>query len=339
MGQRQQAGQWILAVSAGAVLLALVACGAGNVILSTKNVSVPPVTAKVYAIDATDNVLLEYQITNSTAAQIGTLALPAGFSPTLVATDPAGGLYVGGNTGSAQATEVVVYAAGAVGAATPLRTVSLTAGKLTALAADAKGQIYAGKLNTLSAVEVYPATANGTATPATVLNPAHFQYLNDVAVAASGAISVSGWNGGAYFIDTFAPGASGPAIPTAELYAPTGSYFGGIAIDGYGNLWAMEQLSIVEFAPGAAGTPQPLNTITLPNPGSPYTGQAYSNVLRVDSNGLLYVPVTWTGSGTASSVAVFAPTQNGAATPAVTVAMPQATQSTPLATNIAIAVR
>jgi len=280
-----------------------------------------PLSSTLYMAASSATQVLPVQVTATSTVTGTALNVPSFLSVTLLAVDPKGNLYVGGTvSGNAQQCEVLVYPAGASGSATPTRSVVLEPGALTALAADSSGQIYAGQSNTLSSVKVYAATANGSSTASVVLNPTSFRYINDVAVDTTGRIFVSGYNGGAYFIDTFAAGASGAATPTATLYAPSGSYFGGIALDASGNLWAVEQLTIVEFAPGASGTPTPLTSINLQPVTAPYTGQTYSNVLRIDSNGYLYIPVVETGASVVTGfTAIYSPTQSGTPLPLETV--------------------
>ena len=320
-------------------------CGSGY---HLENVTVPASIA-LYSIDATAGTVLQFASDGKgSATQQSTLALPSGFSANLLATDSVGRLYVGGYTTNVNTTEVLVYAAGSAGTTAPLRTVLLETGKLTALAADSSGQIYAGQLNVAGSVKIYSASANGSSSAVRSIVPASLQanllYIDDLAVDSAGNTYVSIFNGGAYLIVEYPATATGSATATRTLIAPANSYFGGIAVDNAGNVFAMEQLTIVQFAPGTTGTPVPTASINLPAPVSPYTAEAYPDVLRRDTAGNFYVPVTEShpsttgGATTVTLIYGFAPTASGNANPILQFTAKDATLSTPLGTHIPLGV-
>jgi len=341
----KQSRKWSAGVlAAGSLAMTLASgCGSGYHEASATMGAAITTSALFYSLDATDGLVLAFA-PNSTgsATEAGTLKLPAGLTPNLIATDAQGNLYVGGYTTSVNTTEVVEYATGVTGDVVPMRTVMLDQGKLTALAVDAGGQIYAGQLNVLASVKIYAATANGVSTPLRTIDPAYLLFVNDIAVDSSGNTYVSAWNGGAYTIVEYGTTAAGGATSLRTLYAPAGSYFGGITVDDAGDIFAMEQLTIVKFAPGATGTPSPVQAINIPGPGSGYTVESYSNVLRRDSTGNFFVPTTLSLSSNATSsqnvVFAFASTASGNATPILQFSPQNATVSTPLGINIPLAV-
>jgi hypothetical protein len=74
---------------------------------------------------------------------------------TLVTTDAAGGLYIGGYTTSVNHSEVLVYEADATDDDAPVRTLKLHPGKLIALAVDRQSEIYAAQKNARVAIYIY----------------------------------------------------------------------------------------------------------------------------------------------------------------------------------------
>jgi sugar lactone lactonase YvrE len=299
-------------------------------------------TAYFYTVDATSNTILQFHADGAGSATqtSATITLPSGFSTTLLATDPNGLLYVGGSISSnPNAAQVLVYA-DVTTAPTLTRTVTLASGKLTALAADASGQIYAAQqLTSAPSVNIYAANASSTATPTRSITQSDYLYVNDLAVDASGNLFVCAYNGGIYLVDTFNSSATGTATPNRTLLAAPNSYFGGIAVDTAGHLFVLEQLTIVEFAAAATGTPTPLNSINLPGPSGSLTAESYSNVLRLDTAGNIFVPVSFSNATTtANDVFAFSPTQTGTPTPILQYSPAGATDSTPLGINIPLAV-
>ena len=298
-------------------------------------------TAYFYTVDATNNTILQFHADGAGSATqtANTITLPAGFSASLLATDPNGTLYVGGGAPTnANAAEVLVYATPTTAPALA-RTIVLQTGKLTALAADASGQIYAAQQSTATPVVNVYASGSSSSTPLRSLQQSDYLYINDLAVDTSGNLYVCAYNGGIYLIDTFNSTAAGAPTPTRTILSPPGSYFGGIAVDASGDLYTLEQLTIVEFAPGANGTPAPINSINLPAPSGTFTAEAYSNVLRLDTAGNLFVPVSLSNATqTANTIYAFSPNQTGTPAPILQYAPIGATNSTPLGINIPLAV-
>ncbi|MES2390039.1 MAG: hypothetical protein V4555_00250 [Acidobacteriota bacterium] len=323
--------------------LCLLGCGSDTFYPSglTGDGSTPGITtAYFYTVNATNNTVLQFRANGSGSATqtSASITLPAGFNASLLATDATGQLYVGGYTTGPNASEVLVYS-GVTTAPMLARTVILQPGKLTALAADSTGQIYAAQSNASPTVNVYPAATTGTSTPIRSLTQSDYLYVNDLAVDASGNLYVCAYNGGIYLVDVFNSAATGSVAPLRTLQSGVGSYFGGIAVDAAGELYVLEQLTIEKFAPGASGSPTPLNSINLPTPPAPYTGEAYSNVLRLDTAGNLFVPTTLSNTSASQNIVyAFSANQAGTPTPILQFVPTGATASTPLGINIPLAV-
>jgi len=325
--------------------LGLCSCGSGfhSLPLGDLGSSV----AMIYSIDSVNHRVLRYTPNDlGTATLVSDISLPAGMTATLVTTDAAGNVYVGGYTMSANRSEVVVYDAEATDDDAPMRTLKLHPGKLIALAVDRQSEIYAAQKSPRAAVYVYSSIADEVS-PIRTIEATSFVDINDLAVDSTGNVYVSGWNGSASLIREFSSTAAGSSTTVRTLWAPHGATFGGLAVDDGGNIFAMQDHTIyefaagAEFASGAKGTPQPIQAINLPAQFVPYASEAFSNVLRRDGVGNFFVPVKMTGANANESLNMvygFASNADGDATPILQFTADDATGSGPHGHNIPLAV-
>jgi hypothetical protein len=329
--------------------LGLCSCGSGLQRLPMADLGSS--VAVLYSIDSVNHRILRYTPNElGTAMLDSSIDLPAGLTATLVTTDAIGDLYIGGYTASENRSEVLVYEADASDDDAPVRTLRLHPGKLTALAVDRQSNIYAAEKNTQAAIYIYSAESSD-ATPARIIHPAAAVELDDVAVDSAGDVYVSGRSGSASFIREYSPAASGAATAMRTLWAPQGSSFGGIAVDDDGDIFAMQGMTIYEFAGGAkfagndqlaagtSGTPEPIQAINLPAKFMSYTKEGFSNVLRRDGMGDFFVPATMSGdNGSVNMIYGFASNAQGNATPVIQFTVSAATPTAPSGESIPLAV-
>jgi hypothetical protein len=166
-------------------------------------------------------------------------------------------LYVGALENSTEDNPpfaVIVYAQEASGSAVPLRTLQLPASDgLLAVAVDGTGNIYVAQYPELyygsgpvSLVNVYSASATGSAVPLRTIDFSYFIY--GLAVDQSGRVFVTAGIGPDNIlaaIEEFAPDATGNATPTntiglTALPDSPGTSIGGgsVHVDGAGNVFA-----------------------------------------------------------------------------------------------------
>jgi hypothetical protein len=324
-------------------VLGLCSCGSGFRSLPVDNLGSS--VGVLYSIDSLNHRVLRYTPNElGTATLVSFINLPSTLTATLVTTDAAGNLYIGGYTTNDNRSEVLSYDADATDDDAPKRSLKLHPGKLTALAVDRQSMIYAaekiwagGKISQ-AAIYIYSAIS-GEDIPLRTINPAASVEFNDLAVDSAGRIYVSGSNGSATFIREFSAAATGAATAMRTLWAPHGSAFGGIAVDDNGNLFVLRGTTICELAAGSNGTPEPVQTINLPARFMSYTQESFSNVLRRDGMGDFFVPATMTGAdGSVNMVYGFASDASGNATPVIQFTAPDATASAPNGESIPLAV-
>jgi len=317
------------------VMLGLCSCGSG--LRSLPLINQGSSVAMIYSIDSENHRVLRYTPNEfGTATLVSSINLPISMTATLVTTDAAGGLYIGGYTTSVNHSEVLVYEADATDDNAPLRTLKLRPGKLIALAVDRQSEIYAAQMNARVAINIYSGNFDDL-TPIRSIDATSFVSLNDLAVDSAGNVYVSGWNGTAYFIREFSSTATGAAAAIRSIPASRGSTFGGLAVDDRGNIFAMEDMTICKF--GSGNTAIPIESINLPAKFMAYTKETSSNVLRRDGIGDFFVPVTMNGSnGSVNMVYGFASNAKGDASPILQFTAEDITASGPMGQNVPLAV-
>lgn len=139
-----------------------------------------------------------------------------------------------------------------------------------------------------------------------------------LALDSSGNLYVANWAGADVLV--FAAGANGNVAPMRSITLPSaGGAFGrGLAFDGGGNLYVVNnENAVYVYAPGASGAQAPLRTIT-----GAATGLNAPSSVALDSSGNLFVsncPNCGGAPGAVGTVLVFAPGANGNQAPARTI--------------------
>jgi hypothetical protein len=179
---------------------------------------------------------------------------------------------------------------------------------------------------TRDVVNVYPATANGIATPLTTTLLA-IGDITGFAVDAAGDIYVCGPSiagnppSDFYNIQIFAHAAAGQSTPTSVITSPFN--IEGVAVDSAGNILAGVEDSttgtaaaIEKFAPSATGAAVPINIINIPLQAGFY--DEFVGALHIDTAGNLYAGVTFWGANLTESFNIYSygPAATGSATPA-----------------------
>src|ERR1700723_427339 len=143
------------------VMLGLCSCGSGLRSLPVGDLGTS--VAAIYSIDNMNHRVLRYTPNEfGTVTLDSSINLPAGLTATLVTTNAAGNIYIGGYTTSVNHSEVVIYDAGATDDDAPLRTLKLRPSRLYAIAVDRQNEIYAAQMNTLAVINVYTGISEDT---------------------------------------------------------------------------------------------------------------------------------------------------------------------------------
>jgi sugar lactone lactonase YvrE len=264
-------------------------------------------------------------------------------SPSAIAVDAAGDIYVAnssggpGVVGSDYAPSLVtVYPAGSDGNVAPATTISGVATGLLApagIALDSNGDIYvanegatidvsSGPITYPPSITVYAAGSAGNASPSATITGANTGLGDPTAIAVDLNRNIyttylSNNNSSSIFI--YSAGSNGNVAPSATITgADTGlSDNNGIALDSNGDLYVTNQTggpiakgSVTIYAPGASGDAAPIDTIT-----SSFTGLSESQGIAVDPAGKIYVT-----NGTANSVEIFARGSYATGVPTSTIA-------------------
>ncbi len=274
---------WILrcslALAVTAALLSVVSC-------SDPGTTYLPAST-VYVIGSGDPVTVQYYpiaTSSGTATPASTLSLPTGFEAASVAIDVHGQIYVGGNYVSPYQWAILIYPANSTGSATPSRTILLSITSLPSdMAIDASGLLYVATstgvpVGDTVSVNVYSATASGSATALRTIQVTNATFLSGFAADDAGDVYVAGTFTTAPSVSSaglavFSPTASGAATPT-RLILPSGGSVSGIATDNAGDIYTEiiptgttvpATVAVEEFAPTANGsTAMPVNIINLP---------------------------------------------------------------------------
>ena len=236
-------------------LAALTGCGA-----RTSGSAAPHAAKNLYLVNSSysngvesDSILTFASTSTGAATPTGTLALPANFITSAVATGPTGELYVAGeiDTSTTAAGEVRIYAAGFSNSAQPTTILSGSAtvngGTFTyadEIAVNGKGQLIV--VSDDATIEVFPANPTSSSAPSqyitwgtqVVNGQTNFSETNALAVDSTGAIYVM--DSGLARIDIFAATATGNTAPTRTITGTSAGSFEAvyaIAIDASDNLY------------------------------------------------------------------------------------------------------
>lgn len=234
------------------------------------------------------------------------------WAPSGLAFDSTGALYVlNENTPGENALSVSVFARGSNGNVTPIRQIAgstafPSAYVLNGLTLDAGGNLYVaednatnpspgcGNQDSCGVVAIFAPNANGNVAPVRTISWSSCTHAESVAVAPSGAISISCWvqTSSAQYgeIGTFAANAAGNASPASVITgSSTGlTYAGAMALSPSGSLlvlpiYKFQSIStLLGFPQGASGNTAPSIEID----GS-RTDLSAANI-AVDSTGTIY---------------------------------------------------
>ncbi|GAC1405184.1 MAG: hypothetical protein NVSMB64_09600 [Candidatus Velthaea sp.] len=176
-----------------------------------------------------------------------------------------------------------------------------------------------------ASVTIYPATANGNVTPLRKIQGANTRLNGPRGVAHDSFcdlwVSDSNPFGVLY---KFAAGANGNVAPIATVTGDsTGLYFPlQLAIDRMDRVYVANQTNVLSFAPTADGNAAPLRSLTSGALDGPYG-------VAIDTAGKIYVASVGNGS-----VAIFAPSANGASTPIAVIAGSRTGLQSPVAVAV-----
>ena len=256
-------------------------------------------------------------------------------SPTGVALDGSGLLYVTGVDDISGVPSVNVYAAGAASGASPIRTFSPNAAfEPISIAVSAAGQAYVleGEYDTYgdvlaTQIEVFAPGASSGAAPTYVLGGTATSLIDpqDMAVDKAGNVYVANYqDNGASQILVFAAGANGSVAPSGTI--TFNGEITGVAVDASANMYAAVvsstgSSSVVEYAAGNTGTPIALKTISGSASG---LSAADTGSVRVDAVGNIWLIQQSPDTSTtpATYFEAWAPTANGNVAPSIQFALP-----------------
>jgi hypothetical protein len=298
-------------------------------------------TGKIYVANYFGSVTVYAPGSTGDAAPIANIVGPHTGLPVTgpigVAVDPQGNIYVLSVTYSAGGvlpnidTVITVYAAGANGDAAPVRTISgpdtgLNAGwGRNGMAVDASGNVYVAnfsytengttfqQLSTSRTIEVFSPSANGDATPSTVISGTGTDLNLPFALAldSSGNIYVgdAGYRGAVY---VYPAGSHGNAKPSVTFGGPgIIDYFRypvSAAADSGGNVYVLSSggfaAPAIDIHAAANVSGAPIATIT-----GPHTHMSIPTGLAVASNGEIYVSNY--DSSQNGSILIYAPSSKG----------------------------
>jgi hypothetical protein len=247
-------------------------------------VAIDPNSGTIYAggsIAGTGTVLAYAAGSTGAAMSARTITAVNGsfLAPAAMTVDSTGKLYV-----ASSEPAIAVYAATATGSATPTRLITGSAtGIVTPLgiAVDSTGLIYVSTVTgappaSAGQIQVFSASANGNATPSNQFNISSAFYYG-VAVDSSNHLfavveaSAAGAESG-QLIEEFSPATeTASAGMVRTIQTTSGTYLGGIVVDGVGNLYAVDEASstsfnILGYAPTSTGKPN--LQIASPNLGT-----------------------------------------------------------------------
>jgi hypothetical protein len=196
-----------------------------------------------------------------------------------LAVDSSGNLYVSGilaapNLGSG----VAVFSSGANGDAVPVRVIGGSATTIVGLGAvpiavDSADNIYISTADPLGpdSILIFNSGASGNVPPtSTIGGPATtINAIQGLALDSAGNIYVSNVPSdpnGLQEILVFGAGSTGSVAPirTISGSATTIAGVGNLALDSAGNIYVLDGVNLLKFAPTATGNAAPVATITTP---------------------------------------------------------------------------
>ena len=286
-------------------LSAIAGCSTGITPTSTGGVPTAPKAQAASHIYTTANgSVLQFSATTSGSVEpTATLSLPSGLSPSMIATDNSGQIYVVASSPSTLES-ILAYPAGSP---IPSRTINLpllngSPYLIYAIAVDSAGLLYVEydynlPDNTVSGenvpgVNIYSATASGTAIPARTITGSATgltEAVNDMAVDSVGNIYVAENIPYSTGIVVFSPTANGNVAPSRTISSSSYS-LDSVAVDSNGDVFTagnpLNETSatfgvILEFSSTASGNATPINIIT---PAGVPSGDIYKVRLNHISN-------------------------------------------------------
>ncbi len=193
--------------------------------------------------------------------------------------DSSGNLYVSAvlaapNLGSG----IAVFSPAANGSAVPARTIggsTTTIGGLGPfpIAVDSADNIYVSTGYNLGpeSILVFNSSANGNVPPTSTIGgpTTTINYIAGLALDSAGNIYVSNGTNGTPALPEileFSAGSTGDVAPARIISgsATTMSAIGNLALDNAGNIYVLNGLNVLKFAPNATGNVAPIATITTP---------------------------------------------------------------------------
>jgi hypothetical protein len=195
-----------------------------------------------------------------------------------LAVDSSGNLYVSAvlaapNLGSG----IAIFSPTASGNAVPIRVIEGSSTTIVGLgsipiAVDSADNIYISNADPLAAesVLIFNSSANGNVPPTSTIGgpTTTITSIQGLATDSAGNVYVSTTNGASALpeILEFSAGSTGDVAPTRTISgsATTMTEGGNLALDSAGNIYVLNAVNLLVFAPNATGNVAPIATITTP---------------------------------------------------------------------------
>ncbi len=291
-----------------AILFAIAGCNSHGSALNPPMVTIP---ARLYVANFSNNndnfpgSLLAFALPfSSNVAPLVTVAPPlANDGPFGLVLDGSNHLFVG------YSASVEVYKLPLTSSPTAAFQITTAAGESQGLALDGSGDLIAGITDTLY---VFPAPLSSASTASvTLLLPSgNHCCLQQIAVHGS-TLAIATDTGFTDHIYVYSLPITGASTPTASITTGAGQYYGGVAFDSSGNLYASgsspKQIEIYAPPFSNASTPTTkISTTTLAFPGSLGFDTAGNLYYAVSEPGTLYeyTPPFTSGSTPAASTSI-----------------------------------